>query len=548
MKIRQAGIGLALVAAGSLAILWLTAIPLGVPSEWAWSRIPAASGEWTLLILGWLSAAVVGGLYVGFIIAGSVRLERAGRLESAAWLAGLCAMGFAWLWALQESPARPQYALGKSGWVLYYPAHEGYFEQARHEMRNVSSYLAGYEQEMARGDYLHLGTHPPGLMLFHRACINLCAASPALDELLLQTEPRSFVDAMDVTATTERRGRQPLTSADTAAIWLAALLTQAVAVATLIPLFLLVRRTDSPTTSWWTAALWPLVPALAIFLPKSDALLPFFGVLFLWLWLEGFCRGSLLLCALSGLVFFLGMCLTLAILPIAVAAVLLTIWEALICSREERVAPLYRGWMVRLAAAAAGWGIPVLLFWLLAHLNLIAVWRWNLRNHAAFYDHYARTYWKWLLANPIEVVFAVGAPIVFALVVAFRNRLAAGWRKRAMGPYWCLTATWAVLWLTGKNMGEAARLWLIFMPWAVWLAAAFFALSSSAAGGQRTSPARLAALVFVCQIVVAIGTVTRVTGFDFPEVPETKTVAVGKGLKVDQPASLAANAIRPSQR
>ena len=47
-----------------------------------------------------------------------------------------------------------------------------------------------------------------------------------------------------------------------------------------------------------------------------------------------------------------------------------------------------------------------------------------------------------------------------------------------MGPYWCLTATWLVLWLSGKNMGEAARLWLLFMPWPVWLAAGYFAARS----------------------------------------------------------------------
>src|ERR1700677_4213629 len=144
MRIRRTGIGLALAAAGSLALLWLTNVPLGVPGEWAWSRIPTASAEWTLLILGWLSAAVVGGLYVGFVVVGSTRLARARRVELAAWHAGLCALAFAWLWALQESPASQQYALGKSGWVLYYPAHEGYFEQARYEMRDVSSYLAAY--------------------------------------------------------------------------------------------------------------------------------------------------------------------------------------------------------------------------------------------------------------------------------------------------------------------------------------------------------------------------------------------------------------------
>jgi hypothetical protein len=376
----------------------------------------------------------------------------------------------------------------------------------------------------------------------------VCTAFPALGDLLQQTEPRSFRDAIDVTVTTEHRGWQPLAPTDTAAIWLATLVTQLVAAATLVPLFLLVRRTDSPTTSWWTAALWPLVPALSIFLPKSDALLPFFGVLFLWLWLEGFGRRSFLLCALSGIVFFLGMSLSLAILPVSVAAVLLTVWEALLCRSEERAAPRYRVWALQIAAAAVGWAIPVVLFWVLARINLVAVWRWNLRNHAAFYDHYTRTYWKWLLVNPLETAFSVGGPIVFALVVAFRSRLRAGWRRRAMGPYWCLTATWAVLWLTGKNMGEAARLWLIFMPWAVWLTAAFFRPQSTSAEGQGSSTTRFAVLLFVFQMVVAIGTVTRVTGFDFPNVPETKTVSIREGLKLDASTFVAANAIRPTQR
>jgi methylthioxylose transferase len=547
MRIRRTEIGLALVAAGSLAVLWLTHVPLGIPAEWAWSRIPFDSNEWTLLILGWFSAAVVGGLYLGLVVFGATRLEKANRLETAAWLLALAAAAFAWLWALQESPARPQYALGKSGWVLYYPAHEGYFEQARYEMRDVSSYLADYEKEMARGDYLHLGTHPPGLMLFHRACINFCTAFPALSDLLHQTEPRSFRDAMDVTATTELRGRQPITPADTAAIWLAALITQAVAAAACLPLFALVRRTDLATTSWWTAAVWPLVPALAVFLPKSDALLPFFGLLFLWFWLEGFRRGSLALCALAGCTFFLGMCLSLAILPIAVAAALLTIWEALLCRSEERAAPHYGAWAIRITTAAAGWGLPLVLLRLFAHINLVAVWQWNLRNHAAFYDHYTRTYWRWLLVNPIETAFAVGAPVAVVAAIGFRRRLSGGWRQRAMGPYWCLTATWVALWLTGKNMGEAARLWLVFLPWAVWLTAAFFAPPATE-GERRIGDTRTAALLFLFQMAVAIGTVTRVTGFDFPEVPETKSVSVREDRKVDSAASVAEEAIRPTPR
>ena len=49
MNGRRTAIGFTLVAAGSLAVLWLSNLPLGVPGEWEWDRIPTArgEGEWT---------------------------------------------------------------------------------------------------------------------------------------------------------------------------------------------------------------------------------------------------------------------------------------------------------------------------------------------------------------------------------------------------------------------------------------------------------------------------------------------------------------------
>ena len=52
---------------------------------------------------------------------------------------------------LQDSPADPAFGMAKTGWVLYFRGTEGYFDQARYEMRDVSSYLTGYERLMARG-------------------------------------------------------------------------------------------------------------------------------------------------------------------------------------------------------------------------------------------------------------------------------------------------------------------------------------------------------------------------------------------------------------
>ncbi|MBR9803769.1 hypothetical protein GYB59_19695, partial [bacterium] len=54
---------------------------------------------------------------------------------------------------------------GHSGqtWVTYYPRMSGYFTQVATTNESLSEFLDGYEEEVRQGDYLHQGTHPPGL-------------------------------------------------------------------------------------------------------------------------------------------------------------------------------------------------------------------------------------------------------------------------------------------------------------------------------------------------------------------------------------------------
>ena len=249
--------------------------------------------------------------------------------------------------------------------------------------------------------------------------------------------------------------------------------------------------------------------------------------------------------------------MSLAILPIAAAAALLTMWEAFICSNDSANSPAAassairpRDWAARIGAALAAWAILILLLRWIGHINLFAVWAWNYRNHAAFYDHNVRTWWKWILANPIELLFGVGAPIMLAAAVGFPKMIAAGWRRREAGPYWCLTATWIVLWLSGKNMGEAARLWLVLMPWPVWLAARFFVRDPSLAApadAKQFSSRRAAALLLI-QMAVCFGTVTRVTGFDFPTAPPALTLPDRQILPIPQRIALSPSAVDANGR
>ena len=71
---------------------------------------------------------------------------------------------------------------------------------------------------------------------------------------------------------------------------------------------------------------------------------------------------------------------------------------------------------------------------------------------------------------------------------------------------------WGLLWLTGKNSGEAARLWILFLPWLVWLATIRLDEIALSCTDLRRRERHLLAW-FGTQFVVSLLTVIRVSGF-----------------------------------
>ena len=165
-----------------------------------------------------------------------------------------------------------------------------------------------------------------------------------------------------------------------------------------------------------------------------------------------------------------------------------------------------RGRLLRWSAASvAGLALPTLACWLTFDLALLATWKANLSNHAAFYDQpeHPRNYLAWLGLNLLEGTLAVGVPLagltVVGLAIRFRQQAA-----EIAGPAWACLGTWGALWLSGKNMGEAGRLWLFLMPWACWLTAPVL----------EKLPGRDWILVLVLQGALAIAVIHRLSGFD----------------------------------
>jgi len=494
----------------TILMLCVLSLPLGIAGEWTWTRIGYRRAEhWIELCFALLSLLPVAVGWLYFVCWGAGRWSRLSRGGRGAMLIGLWAASFLLVGVLQPMPRTPFPQL--KAWVLFYQGSSGYFHTARYEMQDVSTFLAEYEDLMAEGDVLHIGTHPPGLFLLHRFLWKSCKNSPALTNALLSTTPAWVSSAFDEVE--ENLGHAPslFTRTDRASLWLAMLLTQAVAVATIVPLYLLIARFLSRESAWLAAACWPLVPSLCVFLPKSDALYPFLGMLFLWLWVSSGEPKQRWRAGAAGFVFWIGALLSLAVVPVGLIAGLYSVFQWFGRSSGEADSPSLNetrtGILLTVGLSAGTFLLATLALWLSDHINLFSVWLWNYENHARFYDAYTRTTWKWWLVNPLETFFAVGAPLaVTAAWGLFRLKHSPLPFRRLL---YASLMVWGLIWISGKNSGEAARLWLVFFPVACLLASASFDELKDKSRGLH-SPA---VWVLALQLAVCAVTVATVSGF-----------------------------------
>ncbi|QDT25890.1 hypothetical protein [Gimesia panareensis] len=509
----------------TLCLLASETIPLGIPGEWTWQRIPFNGPA---LLFGVIISLILFIVYLFITLWGLSRIRDCSRGELAVWLTTLAICSFLWSFYLQDAPPA-EYSLSKAPFVLYYKGSSGYFTEANTGIENVSDYLAQYETKMEAGDVLHEGTHPPGLPLFYRALIRLCETSPGLQSFLIESQPASFQFASEIIAETTAMTPHPLTQQDRAVLWCATLITLIASALTVIPLFLLAREFSSRHVSWQVAAFWPLVPAALIFQPKSDALYSVLALLFLYSWVLAWRRHSALCFVLAGLLIWSGLFLTLAFLPVALCAVLYSFF----CAWQQRTATPQSKFPWKRLLSAAGWslcgfGVPLVLLGLLFHLNLPRVWLLNLQNHAGFYAEYPRTYWKWLLLNPLEISLALGLPLTWLVVKSLCRRHFQASTAGATSPtglsslLFSTVIVLGLLWLSGKNMGEAARLWLIFLPWLLLWTIPFWQ-NREQLREQSQQPVEsffkqqsIWIYALLAQAVVCVATVYRVTGFHFP--------------------------------
>jgi hypothetical protein len=423
--------------------------PLGIPGEWVWlSTHASASPLWFVLAAGavFAYAAAVALGYRG------LASRTGGHARETPWLAGLLAAAVA-IQVLIPTGAAEEYDLTKWAYVNYFGASTGYYQVAKNEaVADPWRFLAEYPSWIQRQDVYHIGTHPPGLVVLQCILLRAMEAYPRVADKLVQFMPASTAAGF---RQLERMERKTIPRADQAALFLSSLIILLACAGTVVPLYLLVRATSPAPLAWAAAALWPLVPSANLFQPDADTAYPFLATTALALaaWavrLAANRRGaSLLLALLSGMTLAFGLWFTMAFLPVGLIVAIL-----IMCSRPV---PIERT-LVILLAVGIGFLALMATGWAVTRANPVTIGVWNLRKHAEFYVHNPRTYLTWLLVNPIELAIALGLPAaVWCLIGLARPR-------SIPAPALATIAVLVLLNLVGRNLGEVARLWILFMP------------------------------------------------------------------------------------
>jgi methylthioxylose transferase len=426
-------------------------VPLGVPGEWEWLRVKVPP-SWDGLILASLAVAAYAGLAaLGF----KALAAKPGRRAEAAWLTGLLAAAIS-VQVIIPMGAAAGYDLTKWASVNYLPGSAGYFKVARQQAAGDPwRFLAEYPEWIRGQDSLHIGTHPPGLIAAQCLLMGVMERNPGLAGLLIDHMPGSVEAGFRVFT---EHDPQPLTRADRATLYATALLTLFACAGTVVPLYLLARVALPAPAAWAAAALWPLAPAANLFQPVADTAYPLLSTsaLALAAWaarlLEQAGRptyAGIVLAIASGIVMSCGMFFTLAFLPVGLIVALV------VCCH-----PRASWWSRALLILAIGVGFITLLIWgwEVTGANPIVIASWNLHHHARFYDEYPRTYRLWLVVNPVELAIALGLPsVVWCVVALFAPR-------GVPLSVWSTLLVLALANLIGRNMGEVARLWILYMP------------------------------------------------------------------------------------
>ena len=433
----------AALATAALGAALARRVPVGIPGEWVWRPNQL---ELELGPAGWAGLALVVVAWFATRAGWWTKLSAARR---AAALALLMAASFAMQVGLLNATGLPWITPGA---IIASPVATTYYSVSL-DVRDPAEWVASYPERMASLPY-HARTHPPGFVLLFVGLRRLCEWALPQGSPALSTIAESYrVFGIGPSAT------------DAAAAMAGAFLFALIGALSLGPLYLLTRDLAGAEVGICAAALMAAMPSMLLFGASSDQVALTFAVLTLWLAYSAWQRGCPVRALLAGLTLAVGLFFTLGLL---ILVAWLVVWAGLGVVRSANRGAAMRRALMGAGAAALGFVACYGVLYVTLRYRPIAVAQAGLFAHRGVTTiEVARSYWKWILIDPVELAIFAGLPAVAAALWSVRGVGSTGLHTFLVS--WLVTV--AMLDLSGTVRGEVGRIWL-FLLWPVALAGA----------------------------------------------------------------------------
>jgi hypothetical protein len=420
-------------------------VPIGIPGEWLWRRnalsVDLRWAPFTGLIL----------IVVAWLVSRPGWWGRRRPAGRAGALALIMLAAFALQASLLNAVGLPWVTPGA---VIASPVATTYYSISL-DVRETPAWIASYPERMASLPY-HLRTHPPGLVVFFLLLRGAFARILPHPPPMLEEIARAY----------RQFGIGP-SPADAAAAIAGAFLLSLLGMLSLWPLYLFGRHLMGAEAALCSTALMAAMPALLVFGASPDEAILTLAVSILWLGYSAWRRSSPGRAFLAGLVLAIGLFCTLALLAL-VEWMLIWMILGIVRSRERRRA--LRRALVAAIAVGAGFAGFYLALWLTVRYRPLAVAREALLAHRGVTAvEAARSYGKWLLMDPVEMVIFGGLAILVTALWSWRGMKG----ETGLSRWRTFLVSWLIacllLDLSGAVRGEVGRIWL-FLLWPLALA------------------------------------------------------------------------------
>lgn len=438
---------------------------IGISGEWTWPARTEPGGNWVPLVI--VSACLIA---VAGWLTRPGRWDKTNRRLRVIWL--LILVVIAWALALSFFMTRVK-PVAFTASVIVSPQATSYFTVGA-SLPDLPAALRDYPSLMQRLPQ-HARTHPPGPIVFFwtvdRMVRHMPGLASGLESLFRHIDPEGTKTlGLSLDALFNAR----IAGTDAIAAVFSAIVLAFLGSLTLIPLYLLGSALYKPATALYACMLFIVVPSFLLFAPSVDQLVLLFGMLTLW----GFhllrTRGN----PIVGFFFALGMLMSLGSAVIGLMVVLWWIIEARLSRRrlveseaEDAVSPAlpHPAFLRGVLLAAGLFILTFVILWMTLGMNFVAVLRAGLAAHRDItLIETGRTYWKWVVYNPIEFAVFLGIPLMIWAIVGLRS----------IPSTWLRTYSFVFAWLaalllldaSGWVRAEVGRIWLFLMPPATLLA------------------------------------------------------------------------------